>query len=126
MDGDGEQVRADSPIEATPGFEMSEETKEYLQKAKEAGWIERTAYDYAADERDRRDDNGWFGAAKIYSVEWQDDFGEVGPEIPELEQILFRSEHQQHQGEHLHALEIPVTVEGPSNERVRMVSPWCF
>lgn len=119
---DGENNRADSPIGVLLGAELTDEQKEYHQKAKDAGWTEKTAYDYAAAERDSRDDAEWFGAAKTYQVEWQDDFGEVGPAIPELEAILFHDEHQQRKGEHIKALEFEVNIEGPKKDRVAKVS----
>lgn len=119
---EGEQTRVDSPVDNVPTAELTAEQKEYLQKAKAAGWTETTAYDYEEPKRAEHDDTAWFGAAKIYSVEWQDEFGDVGPEIPELEQALFHSEHQQRKGEHLDALNFEVAIDGPSNDRLKQVS----
>lgn len=118
---DNEQTRADSPVDTVPGVELTEEQKAAHQKAKEAGWTEKVAIDYAQHERNAATDGEWFGAAKVY--EWNpEEYGEVGPAIPELEQVLFEGEFQQRRGEHMEALELEVAIEGPNNDRIRKVS----
>lgn len=81
-------------------------------KAKDAGWTETTAFDYAAYEASGGNNADWRGAAKVY--EWNDDFGDVAPAVPELEEILFGSEHQMRKGAHIDNIShIEVQLEGP-------------
>ena len=44
---------------------------------------------------------------------WKEEYGDVGPEVPELEKQLFEDEHIMRIGQHKEALEIEVAVEGP-------------
>lgn len=57
--------------------------------AREKGWTEPVPFEYAdlANNKDHRD---WAGIAARY--EWKDDYGDVGPAVPELEDQLFRGE----------------------------------
>lgn len=86
---------------------------EDLAKARGAGWTETTAFDYDQFQRTGGNDADWHGASRKY--EWKDEYGEVGPEVPELEKILFGGEFQMRKGEHFSHLEMEVTVEGPEN-----------
>lgn len=45
-------------------------------------WVEKTAYDYQ-----EVGDRNWDGNARVY--EWDGEEGDIGPEHPELENILF-------------------------------------
>ena len=55
-------------------------------------WVEKTAYDY-----EEVGDRNWDGNARVY--EWDGDEGDIGPEHPELEAILFgRPEERNPQG----------------------------
>lgn len=120
---DGENARADTPVDnSVPAAELTEQQKAHLQRAKEAGWTEREQFDYEGLGHSDRDDGDWFGAAKVYQIEWQDAYGEVGPEIPELEAVLFNGEFQQRKGEHMEGLEFDVQVDGPDNKRIHKVS----
>jgi ATP-dependent RNA helicase DDX3X len=49
-------------------------------------WIGVQAFDYAAMTK-APDDQQWDGHARVY--EWKEEFGDVGPELPELEFELF-------------------------------------
>lgn len=119
MAADSDAFRADSPVDNTPGVELTEEQKASHQRVKDAGWADKVAIDYAQAERDARDGE-WLGTGRIY--EWNsEEYGEVGPRIPELEKDLFFGEFQQRKGEHMQALELEVAIEGPSNDRVRRV-----
>lgn len=64
-------------------------TDAVLQVAREKGWTDRVPYEYAelTNNKDHRD---WAGIAVRY--EWKDDYGDVGPAVPELEQQLFHSD----------------------------------
>ena len=86
--------------------------EEYLQKARDKGWNETTAFDYDEFQRTGGNDGEWLGAAKVY--EWKDEYGDVGPEVPELERILFGGEFQMRKGDSMSNLtEIEVALEGP-------------
>ena len=87
--------------------------EEFTSKARDAGWNEKTAFNYAEFERLGGDSADYHASSKVY--EWQDDFGDVAPEIPELERILFGGEFQMRQGEHINNLkDIEVSLEGPT------------
>ncbi|RMZ75558.1 hypothetical protein DV737_g5239, partial [Chaetothyriales sp. CBS 132003] len=74
--------------------------------ARKAGWVNPQAYDYssanvqatAAGEDKTGGENvpTWAHSAKRY--EWNDSHGDIGPEVPELEEQLFRSELRTRQG----------------------------
>lgn len=81
--------------------------EEDLAKARDAGWTERTAHDYTSGDASAVD---WAGAAAKY--EWSDEYGEVGPEVPELERTLFGGEFQMRRGDHISNLELDVNTEG--------------
>lgn len=52
------------------------------------GWVERTAFDYTAMANPQAGST-WDGNARVYS--WSDEYGDVGPQIAELEVELFGS-----------------------------------
>lgn len=62
----------------------------------ELGWVEPQAYDYeAATARgytNTGDVEGQTWAHNFKRYEWKDEYGDVGPEIPELEKELFQNE----------------------------------
>lgn len=92
---------------------------ELIQRARDHGWAERQAYDYERFNGAGNNADGYHGAARVY--EWQGDYGDVGPEIPELETILFGDEFQMRRGEHLEALDVTAMVEARENLRVDKV-----
>lgn len=69
-------------------------------KLRDLGWVKPQAYDYeAAVARGPSDSSG--GATWAHSFaryEWKEEFGDVGPEIPELEQDLFGNEYISRRG----------------------------
>ena len=97
---------------AAPPADASKTDDDFGQKAREAGWTEKVAFDYQEYERTAADNIEWRGMAKVY--EWKDEYGEVGPEIPELEKILFGGEFRMQEGSHRDALELEVKSEGPT------------
>ena len=110
-----ENKRPDSALgeagEATAAYGPTDEDN---QKAKDAGWVDGGAGGSYSDE--------WAGAGPVYNVEWKDDYGDLGPEVPELEEKLFATDFRNRQGDFLNNLEaFEVQVEGPSNLRVRKV-----
>lgn len=113
VDGSAPPSRVASPTPSQKERNIIKEAADAEQKAvdfqaaREAGWVDTTDVDYthqnAAGE--------WYGSGGKY--EWLDDYGDVAPDIPELEMILFGSEHQVRSGEHMEALDAEVRVEGP-------------
>ena len=83
-----------------------------LERVKEANWGARQEYDYAkytegprdkpapASEGDMRG-NPPTWAANAAKYEWDDEYGDVGPEHDELKQMLFGDEHKMEQGQEL-------------------------
>ncbi|KAK4495052.1 hypothetical protein PRZ48_013379 [Zasmidium cellare] len=92
--------------------------EELTKRARDQGWTETTAFDYDAFVRQGGNNADWYGAGEVY--EWSEDYGDVGPEIPELERILFGRELRLEQGEHIDQLQIKVDVQGP--ERIEPVT----
>ena len=84
-----------------------------LERVKEANWGAREEYDYAKYAEGPRDRNApasegttqqgnlpsW--AANAAKYEWDDDYGDVGPEHDELKQMLFGDEHKMVQGQEI-------------------------
>lgn len=52
------------------------------------GWVEKEVLDYSAMDG-RSGEGGFDGSARVY--EWNDEYGDVGPKIPEFEKELFGS-----------------------------------
>lgn len=71
--------------------------------ARQKGWSEPEQYDYSkyqtavpvlekpAEDADQAAPAEW--AANAAKYEWNEEFGDVGPPNPELEQMLFRNEY---------------------------------
>jgi len=100
--------------EAAPsnGTEPSPADKDQLiQRAQNHGWTQPTAFNYDEFTRTDANDADWHGTARVY--EWEDGYGDVAPAVPELERVLFGGEFQMRKGEHIHNLDLLVTVEGP-------------
>ena len=75
--------------------------QEAAQHAAKKGWAKPTATKYNHDEPETEPefkDEVARGqpqyATNFAKYEWQEEYGEVGPEIPELEEALFRSQHR--------------------------------
>lgn len=92
--------------QAPTGVLSSEEDAAFRSKAQEAGWTETVPVNYT---RQSACDEEYQTA--VY--EWNDEYGDVGPAIPELEQQLYGGEFRLRQGDHMQALKLDVTVEGP-------------
>ncbi|GAB1213842.1 hypothetical protein ATERTT37_002995 [Aspergillus terreus] len=99
--------------------------------AREKGWVEPEQYDYAkytaGPPLPKIEEEGSFEAAgepqdvpewahKAAKYEWKDEYGDVGPEIPELEEELFRSDFINRQGLKLNNLQ-NIEVVAESRER---------
>ena len=87
------------------------------EKARAHGFVERVPYDYSIYTSGRNDAEGgatsaapaWLADAAVY--EWLDEYGEVGPPIPELEMDLFGSDYRMQSGPKLDAFKYFVTTE---------------
>lgn len=85
--------------------------EEKHRQAREAGWVEPQAYNYAAasarpgdqtapsslDQIAPEDMPQWMHKAAKY--EWKEEYGDVGPEVPELEAQLFKGDFRTRQGQ---------------------------
>ena len=84
----------------------------HRHRARDAGWVETVPVDYNVQQSSRDDDHAnYLKNSAVY--EWDDEYGDVGPEVPELEQDLFGGDFRVHQGQHMDKLQFEVTVEGP-------------
>ena len=77
---------------------------EAAKEARDKGWVEPQEYDYnaaaapPAGVAQAVDQGAPSWAHNAVKYEWQEDFGDVGPKIPELEEQLFRSEFLNRKG----------------------------
>lgn len=62
------------------------------------GWVEKEVLDYSTMEG-RSSEGAFDGSARIY--EWNDEYGDVGPSIPDLEKELFGNPEDGDSGEGL-------------------------
>lgn len=93
------------------------------ERAREHGFAPPVAYDYDSyntmtkEERDaaaaegRYVEPGWAATAARY--EWDDEYGDVGPEDPKLEEELFRHDNVMRKGNAFEVLEYKIHQEGP-------------
>ena len=65
--------------------------KEAAQKARDHGWAAQQKFDYESYVSREADPSTWASNAQKY--EWKDEYGDVGPEHKELEEILFKNQH---------------------------------
>ena len=72
--------------------------------ASENGWVEPSPYDYkqynatGQDAAEALASAGGEWASSAARYEWKDEYGEVGPRVPELEKQLFQSEFLNRRG----------------------------
>lgn len=94
-------------LEKSPDFKATTTSEEgqdgKVRDARAAGWGEKSAFDYQMYNKSTKElaeeanadggtaGRGWASNAAIY--EWNDEYGDIGPEFPELEKELFGSEH---------------------------------
>lgn len=84
----------------------------HRDRARDAGWVQTVPIDYNVQQSSRDDDHAnYLKNSAVY--EWDDEYGDVGPEVPELEQDLFGGDFRVRQGQHMDKLQFEVTVEGP-------------
>ena len=96
--------------------------EEDLARARAAGWRERSIFNYAVFQRMGGNDGNWLGQAQGY--DWRDEYGEVGPQVPELEAKLFGGESKMKKGDRIDIFEnVEINIDGPDKlEPVRNVS----
>lgn len=133
--GDQEASQDSKGRSAATGSTLPPQAVETAAKAHELGWAQPLKYNYELynssnpAERERllkakqvgesgpdeinTDYTGnipqWASGSAKY--EWSDEYGEVGPRVPELEAILFNDQFLQRRGDHMAALNLDVTVE---------------
>jgi len=105
--------------------------EEAIAKAREHKWVEPQKYDYSIYNKQAADTNTdtaqsrqheWASSAGKY--EWNDEYGDVGPRVPELEKQLFNNELRMKHGDNFNAFQFQVLVEGPVKpDPVMRVSP---
>lgn len=125
----GHDAAAALAAAAAADEEKAKQLAEDLQKAKEAGWNEPSAFQYdtvaGGESNAAAADIKWLSDAAVY--EWNDDFGDVGERNPELERQLFEDPDMQRAGNAIQALEFDVHVEGGQKvSPVRNVSSALF
>jgi hypothetical protein len=101
-------------LDMTPlaGAISEAETAAFRERAKEAGWVDTQPVDYAVRQSSHDTDmTNYLAHSAVY--EWDDEYGDVGPEVPALEQQLFGGDFRVRQGQHMSNLQFEVTVEGP-------------
>lgn len=88
------------------------ETAALKERVKNAGWVDTVPVDYNVQQSSRDDElANYLTHSAVY--EWCDDYGDVGPEIPILEDQLYGGDFRVRQGNHMNNLQFEVTVEGP-------------
>lgn len=101
-------------FDMTPIAEVLSEAEKAAnrERARDAGWVETVPVDYNVQQTTREDDYAhYLRNSAVY--EWDDEYGDIGPEVPELEQDLFGGDFRVRQGQHMDKLQFEVTVEGP-------------
>lgn len=98
----------------------------FKDKAQEAGWVGTIPVNYNLQQTNREDELAAYAASSAV-YEWNDEYGDVGPEVPQLEEQLFNNAFRLRQGKHMANLQLEVTVEGPDKiHPVRSVSSHYF
>jgi len=94
----------------------------FKDRAQEAGWVNTIPVNYNLQQSNREDELAAYAASSAV-YEWDDEYGDVGPEVPQLEEQLFNNAFRLRQGKHMSNLQLEVTVEGPDKiHPVRSVS----
>lgn len=90
----------------------AEDNAMFETQVKEAGWGSKVPIDYDILKQAGGDYAQWHAVSGVY--EWKEEFGEVGPEVPQLEVQLYGGEHRMRQGTHIANLQFEVNVDGPN------------
>ena len=118
--GNGVAVDGEPQVTETQAAAPNKELAENLVKLREKGWITPVPFKYDTVKDQSAPDAptvtapgaepDWLGGAAIY--QWDDEFGDIGPENPALEEELFRGENLMKAGGAIKALDFDVKVEG--------------
>lgn len=122
-----DETNGDTSLDTTSltGAITEIEQAEFRSRANEAGWAE-TVPVKCNIQQNSRDEEATRYAADSAVYEWSDDYGEVGPEVSELEEQLYHGGFRLRQGDHMDNLRYEVTVEGPDKiQPARSVSGLC-
>lgn len=85
--------------------------EEFQQAARAHGWAAPIPVNHETYAAQGIDHATWQGASARY--EWKDEYGDVTPRVPQLEEILFRGNNRVRVGENIDALEeFEVSVDG--------------
>ena len=120
---------SDAILKQPVGAPTSKE--EAIAKAREHKWVEPQKYDYSIYNKQSGDTGTDISQSRQYEwassagkYEWKDEYGEVGPRVPELEKQLFNNDLRMKHGDNFNAFEFQVLVEGPVKpDPVMRVSP---
>lgn len=96
--------------------ELPANPEEALKLAKDHGWQEQLPDSVAAESGHFSGD--WFSNPVTY--EYDGEAGDIGPEVPALEQQLFSTDLRQIKGDHLSVYAVEVDTEGPEKPRAIM------
>lgn len=104
------------PPTADASAEREKQLADDVQKAKDAGWMNRIPFNYEtvvggeAPPDETYASAPWLSDAAVY--EWNDEYGEVGPENPQLEKMLYEDPNMMRVGGAIKALSFDVDVQG--------------
>ena len=102
---------SDALADVTNKFSNTQVNEAAIERVKKAEWTAPEEYDYGkynAGPRDKNDhaseplqpqDEASNWAAHAARYEWDNDFGDVGPDHEPLKKILFGDEHKMEQGD---------------------------
>ena len=102
---------SDALADVTNKFSNTQVNEAAIERVKKAEWAAPEEYDYGkynAGPRDKNDhaseplqpeDEASNWAAHAARYEWDNDFGDVGPDHEPLKKILFGDEHKMEQGD---------------------------
>jgi hypothetical protein len=76
----------------------------FKDKAEEAGWVGTVPVNYNLQQSSREDELAAYAASSAV-YEWDDEYGDVGPEVPQLEEQLFNNAFRLRQGKHMSNLQ---------------------
>jgi ATP-dependent RNA helicase DDX3X len=112
------EVGTEKPKPAQNFVGAPKDVEEANKKARDHKWVDKTEYDYNrynpkdknAPPSDSVDLPSW--ASNAVKYEWQDEWGDVGPRVAELEAELFDLEFLHRKGHNYNKLELEVKAEG--------------
>ena len=101
---------SDALADVTNKFANTQVNEAAIERVKKAEWAAPEGYDYgkynagprdkidpALDSHQPQEESNWAAHAARY--EWDDEFGDIGPDHEPLKKMLFGDEHQMEQGD---------------------------